>query len=763
MRRLALVLLIVSTLFDARAQNDRVAQIMAQLTLKQKVAQMFLVGLYGETLNIPSKAFLQEWQPGGAVLFVSNISTPESVTALTNSWQQALIDAGGMPMFIATDQEGGQIARLKDGFTTWPVPMLLTASGDLELAQRVGLAMASELRAVGINMNLAPVADLYTNLRNPVIGRRSFGSDPILTGRMLAATVRGLQAGGVMATAKHFPGHGDTDRDSHTSLPIVHHPRESLERIELEPFRWTISAGVESIMVAHIWYPAFDPQGETPASLSRAIVTDLLRESMGFDGLIMTDALEMDAIDTRFSYGEAAIRAIQAGVDIVTFGAHLSPDTQARAMQAVLDAVNNGTLSESRIDDSVRRILDAKARYGILDWQPLDVSNASSRVDVAAHAALVDELFHAGVTVAYDRANMIPITSDVSVAIVYPASRQAIRTACAPLHPNIRWVTVSDTPTSADIEAAVYAARVTDRTLVFTQNAEVISAQQALVNALPAEKTIATALFSPYDWQAFPDVAAYVTTYSPLDPAVPAACDVLFGASPARGQLPVALDGVRDYTESVLAVERTALPTARPESLVLGAQVTAATIAPQDTPTPTLLPTWTRTPSATFTRAPLQEVSRTAAPAIDVTQIAAISPTLAPSDVDVASANAPLASDSSAWILGALLSAPLLGYAMLYARGASSRRRYADGFVVDRCPACGQAALRVKAKRERVLGIPTARHTVVCDACGSTLREVGNGHWLYRINASVNPPLHTRWHEQVIDEKTLAELVSHRE
>jgi len=753
----------MSVSFSTRAQNDRMTQVMAQLTLKQKVAQMFLVGLYGETLNSPSKAFLQEWQPGGAVLFVSNVTTPESVTALTNSWQQALIDAGGLPLFIATDQEGGRIARLKDGFTTWPAPMLLTASGDLELAQRVGTAMASELRAVGINMNLAPVADLYTNLRNPIIGRRSFGSDPVLTGRMLAATVRGLQAGGVMATAKHFPGHGDTDSDSHTSLPVVNHPRESLERIELEPFRWTISAGVESMMVAHIWYPAFEPQNETPASLSRAIVTDLLRDSLGFDGLIMTDALEMDAIDTRFNYGEASVRAIQAGVDIVAFGAHLSPDSQARAMQAVLDAVADGTLSESRIDDSVRRILNAKARYGILDWQPLNVDNASSRIDTVAHAALVDELFHAGVTVAYDRANMIPITPDVSVAVVYPASRQAIRTACAPLHPNIRWVTVSDTPTPADIEAAIYAARVTDRTLVFTQNAEIISAQQALVNALPAEKTIAAALFSPYDWQAFPDVAAYVTTYSPLDPAVPAACDVLFGASPARGQLPVALDGVRDYAESVLAVERTALPTARPESLVFGAQVTAATIAPQDTPTPTLAPTLTLTPSATFTRAPLQEASRTAARVIEVTQIAAIPPTLAPSPTLIASTNATATPDTSVWILGGLLSVPLLGYVMLYARGTSAQRRYASGFVIDRCPACGQAALRVKAKRERMLGIPTAKHTVVCDVCGSTLREAGNGRWRYRVNASANPPLHTRWNDQLIDEKTLVGLISHLE
>lgn len=756
MRRLALLLILLLSLsLNGRAQTDRVDALMAQLSLKQRVAQLFLVGIYGNPLNAPSRDFLREWQPGGAVLFVSNVGTPQSVTALTNSWQQTILDAGGVPLFIATDQEGGQIARLKDGFTTWPVPMLLTASGDLDIAQRVGTAMASELRAVGINMNLAPVADLYTNLRNPIIGRRSFGSDPTLTGRMLAATVRGLQAGGVMATAKHFPGHGDTDSDSHTSLPVVSHPRDSLERIELEPFRWTISAGVESIMVAHIWYPAFDPQGETPASLSSEIVTGLLRGDMGFQGLIMTDAIEMDAIDTRFSYGEASIRAIQAGVDIVAFGAHLSPNAQAAAMQAVLDAVNAGTLTESRIDESVRRVLSAKARYGVLDWQPLDVDSAVSRINSLGHAELVDELFHAGVTVAYDNAGMIPVSTGSSVAVIYPGTRPAIRAACEPLHPNIRWVTVGDTPTQEHISAAVYAASVTDRAIVFTQNAEIISAQQALVNALPADKTIAVALFSPYDWQAFPDVGAYVTTYSPLEPAVPAACDVLFGASPARGELPVALDGVRDYADSVLAVERTALPTARPESLMVAANFTPATIAPQETALPTL------TPSATPTRAPLEAASRTPEPVINSTAVAALPPTSVFTPPDAAapvqdSATPPYWAQAA--LLVGLIGAPLTGYAALYWRGAASQGRYKRGFVIDQCPVCGQEALRVKVKRERAFGIPRAKHAVLCESCGSTLREVGAGRWRYRVNEAVNPALHARWNNKVIDSAALRQL-----
>lgn len=755
---LTLCAAILSMTLTSAAQPDRIESLLQSMTLKQKVGQMFLVALYGRPLNAPGRDFLREWQPGGVALFVSNAGTPEEVTALTNEWQQTVVDAGGVPLFVATDQEGGLIARLKDGFTTWPVPMLLTASGDLDIAQRVGAAMANELRAVGINMNLAPVADLYTNLRNPVIGRRSFGSDPVLTGRMLAATVRGLQAGGVMATAKHFPGHGDTDDDSHTSLPVVSHPRESLERIELEPFRWTISAGVESIMMSHIWYTAFDPQGETPASLSENIVRGLLRNDLRFRGLTMTDAIEMDAIDTRYSYAEASVQAIRAGIDIIAFGAHLGPNSQAQAMQAVIDAVERGEIPQSRIDDSVRRILDAKARYGILDWQPLDAATARSRMNSLEHARLVDELFHAGVTVAYDRIGAVPIAQERRVAVIYPGTRPAIRQSCEPLHNNIQWVTVDDTPTPDQINRAAQIARAADLAIVFTQNAEIVSAQQALVNALPADKTVAVALFSPYDWQAFPDVSAYVTTYSPLDPGVPAVCDVLFGRTPARGQLPVALDGVRDFAESAIRVERTNIPTALPESVVLAGVVAASTIAPQVSQTPTQTPSPTTT-QPTSTREPLQAATRdplsTAAPS---TQVAAVLPT--PQPTGITQTTAQEGESVPVWLIGSagLVVIGLVGYISLVARGQKAAQRYREGFVITYCPVCGHDALKVRARTQNTLGIVSTRHTVTCEHCGSVLREVGVGRWKYRVNSATNPELHRRLNNKVIDDAALKKL-----
>ncbi len=532
----ALVLLCLLFVFPTSQPS-----LLETLTLEQRVGQMFMVSLYGSQLTDVGHDFLQRWQPGVVALFGNNAGAPQQVTALTNAFQQTITDAGGLPLLIAVDQEGGLIAHLTDGFTTFPAPMLITATGDPELAYAVGEAIGRELAAVGINMNLAPVADLETNPNNPIIQRRSFGSDPNLTAPIVASFARGLQGAGVLATLKHFPGHGDTSADSHVVLPVVNHPRERLEAVELVPFQAGVAAGAEAVMVAHIWYPALEPQENVPATLSHNIVTGLLREDMGFDGLIMTDALAMDAIDTIYSYEDATVMAVQAGVDLLAFGTNAGLQTQGQAIQAVVDAVRAGLIPEERINASVQRILDVKARYGILDWQPLDIATASERVNQEAHEELVSTLFRAGVTLVYDDRGALPFDADSSVAIVYPATRTQIMRECEAYHPAIDWVGVSQSPQEEEIAWARSAARRNDTVVVFTQNAVDDPQQQTLVNVLPPENTIVVALWSPYDWTAFPDISGYVATYSPLRPAVPAACALLFGAIQARGQLPIAL------------------------------------------------------------------------------------------------------------------------------------------------------------------------------------------------------------------------------
>jgi beta-N-acetylhexosaminidase len=511
------------------------------LTLEQRVGQMFIVTVYGEQLNSIGRDLVTRWQPGGVVLFANNAGTPESITELTNAFQQTSLDAGGLPMLIAIDQEGGVVARLTEGFTTLPAPLLITATGDEAMYEAYGRLVAEELKAVGINMNLAPVADLETNLNNPVIRRRSFGSDPEVTGAAVAGVVRGMQANGVLATVKHFPGHGDTAEDSHVSLPIIDLPRERLETVEVVPFKMAVDAGVEAVLVAHIWYPAIEPEQERPASLSRNIITGLLREQLGYNGLVMTDAMDMNAIDYNYSSAQAAVEAVKAGVDIVTLGPGSGLGDQEAAIQGVIDAVRSGEIPEERINQSVTRILDAKARYGILDWQPLDPAGASERVKLAEHEQIINDLFDAGVTVAYDRNDHLPLQPERKIAIAFLGSRAQIKNECEVYNPDIRWLGISDAPSSTEIAWAVEAANWADTMVVFTQNAVEIPEQQALVNALPQEKTVAVAIWSPYDWQTYPNVAAYVATYSPMRPAVPAACAVLFGAIPATGQLPIDL------------------------------------------------------------------------------------------------------------------------------------------------------------------------------------------------------------------------------
>lgn len=779
----AVVLVLMLLAATSTGAQSRVDALMASLTLEQKVAQMFLVGIYGSQLNEPNRRLLEEWQPGGTVLFVSNVGTPDTVTALINDWQSAVVDAGGVPLFIATDQEGGVIARLKDGFTTFPAMMLLTATGDVSLAVRTGEAMARELSAVGVNLNLAPVADLYTNLRNPIIGRRSFGSEPERTGQMLAGLVRGMQAGGVMATAKHFPGHGDTDHDSHTSLPVVSYAREELDRVEFAPFRWTIAAGVEAVMVAHIWYPALDPEERIPASLSHNVVTGLLRQEMAFDGLIMTDAIEMDAIDTQLSYAEASIRAIEAGVDIVAFGAHLGPVTQADAMKSVVNAVRSGRLSEARIDESVRRILDSKSRYGVLDWQPLAPEGAARRVDAAAGARLVGELFAAGVTIAYDQHGALPLAQDKTVALIYPASRPSIRQYCD-AHPRITWVGVAESPDGGDIARAITAARNADITVVFTLNAGNDTAQQSLVNALPTDKTVAVALFSPFDWTAFPGVSAYVTTYSPLPESVPAACAVLMGQIQAQGSLPVALDGARDFVNGGAqiggGVALALIPRNPNATAVYPSETTVAMLMPQ-TPSQQIigadLPPTLPGPTPSPTLEPLEGGTRVAV----VMPFISATPTITEQATVVASLPVDTVNDAALvvdpqtspldFITPELLTTLLpiavvagLGaaYGSIYVAGSRSKSRYARGFIIERCPCCGEYELRVKASRRRILGIPAAKHTVRCDLCGSVLRENGGGGWHYTVSAFANPTLHARFNNKIVDEKTLRLLERER-
>lgn len=520
-----------------RARQPTVDDLLATMTLEQKVAQMFMVSFFGAPMNEPARALLRDWQPGAVVLLPSNLGDPEQVTRLTNDIQTTIVESGGLPALIAVDQEGGIIAHLEEGFTRWPVPMLVTATQDADLAYQFGQALATELQAVGITMNLAPVADLNTNPANPIIGRRSFGSDPQLVAPIVAQVVRGMQDGGVLATVKHFPGHGDTATDSHVTLPILSYSQQFLNERELIPFQAAIDVGAAAIMAAHISYPELEPQVGLPASLSETIVTDLLRGEMGFQGIAITDALDMDAIDTVRSPEAAALSAIQAGHDLVLTGAHVGPETHRRVFEAVVSAVESGAISEERIDQSVRRVLLAKSRHDLLDWQAIDPTTANERIPLTVHAQLIDQFFRKGITVARGR-DQLPIGQDS--LFIFPATQPSLWRMCE--RDGWQGLGVSGRPTEQEIAWAASSASQAAQVVIFTQNLAENEPMQRLVTTLPVERTVIVALQSPYDLWEVPEVAGYLLTYSPLSSAYPALCGILGGDIPAQGTLSTALD-----------------------------------------------------------------------------------------------------------------------------------------------------------------------------------------------------------------------------
>lgn len=537
-RLIGLLSSLLLLLAPVQAQTSLPDDYLSTMSLEQKVGQMFVMSFFGSELNLAGRDLLSTWQPGAIVLLPSNLENPQQITRLTNDIQRTLLDSGSIPAFIAVDQEGGIIAHLEEGFTRWAVPSLLTATQSPELAYQFGEALAQELLAVGVNMNLAPVADLQTNPDNPIIGRRSFGNDPELVASMIAPVIEGMQFGGVMATVKHFPGHGETSVDSHLELPVLNFSQDELFARELIPFQSAIDADTGAVMVAHIHFSDIDVNSEIPASLSENIITDLLRNQMAYDGIVITDALDMDAIDTVYSPSEAAINAIQAGNDLILIGAHISPENQAEAMQAVVDAVRAGEIPETRIDESLRRILRAKERFNILNWQRLEQNGVEQRINSEAHQALIGTMFQQGITLVHDNGERLPISG--STLMVYPQSRATLGLACN--RNGWQFLTIPRDPDAETIATIQQAAMYVDNVVVFTENVFDHRQQVRLVEWLPEEKTIVVALWLPYDYLYLPPVASFFVTYSPLSQSYMPICDILHGEAQAQGTLSLSLE-----------------------------------------------------------------------------------------------------------------------------------------------------------------------------------------------------------------------------
>lgn len=329
---------------------------MTEVSIRKKIGQMFMIGFQGTALSEELKEIITNYGIGGVIIFSRNIESPAQIKDLINSIQKLSIQKNQIPLFVSIDQEGGRVFRLKPPFRQYPSYGKLRRAGSEELVMSNALAMAEELIEIGVNMNMAPVLDVNTNPQNPIIGDRSFSSDPDTVSRLGTCIIKTFKEKGIIAVGKHFPGHGDTLSDSHLELPVVNHNIERLEDIELKPFIHAFKNGLRAVMTAHVLYPALD--ADYPATLSERIIKNILRKKCGFDGVVITDDLEMKAISNRYTGEDAGILSVRAGVDILLI-CH-SNDKQLIMFDSLLKAVENGNIKEERIEESFSRIMKLK-------------------------------------------------------------------------------------------------------------------------------------------------------------------------------------------------------------------------------------------------------------------------------------------------------------------------------------------------------------------------------------------------------------------
>jgi beta-N-acetylhexosaminidase len=361
---------------------------MSPAALRRQIGQLLVAGFDGHQVPAELKALAREFGLGGVILFARNVGEPEQVAELAFEASRLTPD---LPAWVSVDQEGGRVARLKAPFTEWPPMATLGRSGDAGLAERFARALAAELKAVGVTLDYAPVVDVHTNPRNPVIGDRALGTSAADVARLGSAIIRTLQHEGIAACAKHFPGHGDTSTDSHLELPLVEQPPDRLRELEFEPFRAAIAAGVATIMTAHVLVPSLDE--ERPSTLSRRIVTGILRQELQYGGVILSDDLEMKAIADQYAVPSAAVMAVEAGCDglLMCSGNH---DTQAAALEALVRAVEDDRLRIGRVEDALARHRRAKERFLAtpVAARPLTAKALRDELGRDDHRAIAEEM-----------------------------------------------------------------------------------------------------------------------------------------------------------------------------------------------------------------------------------------------------------------------------------------------------------------------------------------------------------------------------------
>ncbi|MET9160075.1 glycoside hydrolase family 3 protein [Streptomyces parvulus] len=558
----------------AHQRDHRLKKIIARMSVEAKIGQLFVPYFYGASATSPSQVdqdrnlkelgvrtvaeLIAKYQVGGVIYFsgwTNNLHDPHQIADLSNGVQRASLALPvPVPSLISIDQEHGVNVRIGSGATQLPGAMALGAGRSLSDARTAGWISGTELAALGIHQNFAPVADVNVNPANPIINVRSFGADAREVGRMVGAQVTGYQQAGVAACAKHFPGHGDTGEDSHTGLPVITHTREEWERIDAPPFRAAIAAGVDSIMTAHLQVPALDPSNE-PATLSPTILQDVLRGELGFDGVIVTDALNMQGVRTKYGDDRVPVLALKAGADQLLF-----PPSIDVAYNGVLAAVRAGEITEDRLDASVLRILRVKEKAGLLSGTPFVSRRDVDRVvGSRRHRLTAARIAERTTTLLVNEDGALPLRRGRGKLLVVGASPAfptddtrttvpELAEAFDELGYRTTHLATGRTPDAAKIDEAVAAARGRDAVVVTTDNVGATSTQRTLVSRLLATgvPVVHLAVRNPYDIAHLGDVPASLASYCWTEVELRAAARVIAGRVGPRGRLPVPVQRADD-------------------------------------------------------------------------------------------------------------------------------------------------------------------------------------------------------------------------
>ncbi len=512
------------------------------MTLQEKIGQRLMTGFRGTEMTEEFRQVVKTHKIGNVILFQDNVGDREQLKQLCREIQELIRQETGHSAFIAIDQEGGIVTRLKEDAVNVPGAMALGATGDPENAYRAGLLIGREMRALGPNFNFAPTVDVNSNHKNPVIGVRSYGDDPYSVARFAARSVQGLLEGGTMCTAKHFPGHGDTELDSHLALPCVDKPLEDLEKMELIPFQAAIEAGVSAVMTAHILFPQIEPD-PIPATMSRRIMQGLLREKLGFQGIIVSDCMEMAAIASHYGISEGTLAAFKAGVDLVEITHH--PLLCADAAVRILEAAEAGELDMEEMDASVNRILEAKKRW-IDNAEPCDFDfDAAAEESRLLMEQTITEVCRPATPVRLSPNPLCIGCAPYRVSLVGNVDQnrgnpfgvhmsEELGGTCADMERN---------PSTDEIAALVARAKQHGCAVVGTFNAVVHPGQLALLQALADADipTVAVALRTPYDLRELPETVWGIAAYEYSCESIRAVAKVLLGQLTPTGKLPVQL------------------------------------------------------------------------------------------------------------------------------------------------------------------------------------------------------------------------------